>query len=125
MTSSNQENCAESSAQNTEPTKLAISQLNDNLRRDWVGGRVAWTAGIEQLGIDTIINLFEAINEFDAFTPDNDPYGEHDFGAVEIAGQRIFWKIDYYDTALEYGSPDPSDPAVTTRVLTVMLASEY
>lgn len=65
------------------------------------------------------------MNEFDAFSPDNDPYGEHDFGAVEIAGQRVFCKIDYYDTALEYGSPDPSDPAVTTRVLTVMLASEY
>lgn len=65
------------------------------------------------------------MNEFDAFTPDIEPYEEHDFGAVEIAGQRVFWKIDYYDTSLEYCSPDPSDPAVTTRVLTVMLANEY
>lgn len=125
MTSSDQENCAQNPAQKVASTKLSISQLNDNLRRDWVGGRVAWTAGVEQLGIDTIIKIFEAVNEFDAFTPDNDPYGEHDLGAVEIAGQRIFWKIDYYDTALECGAPDPSDPAVTTRVLTVMLASEY
>ena len=125
MTSSDQENCAQNGRQNTAPTKLSISVLNDSLRRDWVGGRVAWTAGVEQLGIDAIIKIFDAVNEFDSFTPDNDPYGERDFGAVEIAGQRIFWKIDYYDRALEYGSPDPLNPAVTTRVLTVMLASKY
>lgn len=125
MTSSDQENCALSTAQNTAPATLSISQLNDNLRREWVGGRVAWTAGVEKLGIDTIIKIFDAVNEFDAFTPDNDPHGEHDFGAIEISDQRIFWKIDYYDKALQDGSPDPTDPAVTTRVLTVMLASEY
>lgn len=110
MTSSDQETCAQSSAQTTAPTKLSIARLNDNLRRDWVGGRVAWTAGIEQLGIDTIINIFEAVNEFDTFTADNDPYGEHDFGAVEIAGQQIFWKIDYYDNDLEHGFPRPVRP---------------
>jgi len=124
MTSSDQENCAQNAAQQAS-TKLSISQLNDNLRRDWVGGRVAWTAGIEQLGIGTILAIFDAVNEFKAFTLDNDPYGEHDFGAVEIAGHRVFWKIDYYDKALDYGSPDPADPGVTTRVLTIMLASEY
>ncbi len=125
MASSEQENCAQNAAPNVASTKLSISQLNDKLRRDWVGGRVAWTAGIEQLGIDIILAIFEAVNEFEAFTLDNDPYGEHDFGAVEIAGHRVFWKIDYYDKALEYGSPDPADPGVTTRVLTIMLASEY
>jgi len=59
------------------------------------------------------------------FTPDNDPYGEHDFGSVEHAGKTIFWKIDAYDRRLKFGSPDPADEAVTTRVLTVMLAEEY
>jgi hypothetical protein len=58
----------------------------------------------------------------DAFTPDSDPYGEHNFGSFEHNGIRVFWKIDYYDRNLEYGSEDPSDPAQTTRVLTIMLA---
>jgi Protein of unknown function (DUF3768) len=55
----------------------------------------------------------------------NDPHGEHDFGHFEIAGQKFFWKIDYYDAAMEFGSEDPADPTKTTRVLTIMLASEY
>jgi hypothetical protein len=56
---------------------------------------------------------------------DNDPHGEHDFGAFEVAGVRFFWKIECYDRAMEFGSEDPSDPAQTTRVLTIMLADEY
>jgi hypothetical protein len=59
---------------------------------------------------------------FDQFTEDNDPHGEHDFGAFDHAGQRIFWKIDYYDPPEEFGSEDPTDPTKTTRVLTIMLA---
>jgi Protein of unknown function (DUF3768). len=63
--------------------------------------------------------------QYDAFTPDNDPYEEHDFGKIEYDEQVIFWKFDYYDLDLSMMSPDPSDPAVTARVLTVMLADEY
>jgi hypothetical protein len=68
--------------------------------------------------------------EFDEFTPDNDPHHEHDFGGFEYEGRRIFWKIDYYDraslgTGSDMGSEDPSDPAKTLRVLTIMLAEEY
>ena len=62
---------------------------------------------------------------FDEFTEDNDPHGEHDFGSFELCGRKFFWKIEYYDRAMEHGSEDPSDPAKTTRVMTVMLASEY
>ena len=58
-------------------------------------------------------------------TPDNDPYGEHDFGAFEYENHKLFWKIDYYNTDLTGGSPDASDPKVTTRVLTIMLRDEY
>jgi len=67
----------------------------------------------------------EKVETFDAFTPDNDPHGEHDFGAFEHNGQKIFWKIDSYAPDMEHGSEDPSDPAQTVRVLTIMLASEY
>jgi hypothetical protein len=62
---------------------------------------------------------------FDAFTEDNDPYNEHDFGSFDLCGRKFFWKIDYLDCAMEYGSEDPSDPEQTTRVMTIMLAEEY
>lgn len=55
----------------------------------------------------------------------NDPYGEHDFGKVVVNGVSCFWKISYYDNRLEYGSEDPANPDITTRVLTIMLTSEY
>ena len=59
------------------------------------------------------------------FNGDDDPHGERDFGVFEHQGQKLFWKIDYYAHDMMHGSPDPADPAVTCRVLTVMLASEY
>ena len=62
---------------------------------------------------------------FDAFTPDNDPYGEHNFGSITLEDTTFFWKIDYYDLDLHMHSPDPSDETVTARVLTIMLAEEY
>ena len=62
---------------------------------------------------------------FDDFSADNDPHGEHDFGSFDLAGDKFFWKIDYYDPTLEFGSDDPADPSKTTRVLTLMLAAEY
>ena len=69
------------------------------------------------------------VQKFDAFTLDNDPRGEREFGAIDFDwggyGERIFWKIDYYDKELRFGSPDPSDPAKTTRILSIMLASEW
>ena len=64
-------------------------------------------------------------SSFDRFDEENDPYGEHDFGALELEGERLFYKIDYYDQSLSAHSPDPSDETVTKRVLTIMLAEEY
>jgi len=46
---------------------------------------------------------------FDSFTPDNDPYGEHDFGTIDWQEEKIFWKIDYYDQALTFAE-DPLSP---------------
>ena len=65
------------------------------------------------------------VQTFDAFTADNDPHDEHDFGSFEVDACKVFWKIDYYDAAMVFGSEDPADPTKTTRVLTIMLASEY
>jgi hypothetical protein len=103
-----------------------IAELNDLARTAMgVAGRVIQTAGITALPSQAQSSIRERVELFNDFTPDNDPYGEHDFGAFDVAGTRVFWKIDYYDAALEYGSEDPSDPRQTTRVLTIMLAEEY
>lgn len=108
-----------------EASTAAIRDLNDDFRRSLKGGRVMMTHGVEALGVETIRRLFIRVKSFDAFGPDNDPYGEHDFGAFDHDGDKFFWKIDYYDPTLTYGSGDPADPRVTRRVLTLMLASEY
>lgn len=110
------------------PTNLGssvIAQLNDQLRCHARGGQVAITSGVMNLGPGVVPLVLEAVRSFNQFSPDNDPYGERDFGALTVLGHRIFWKIDYYDRNLQFGSPDPADPAVTTRVLTIMLAGEY
>jgi hypothetical protein len=102
-----------------------VRSLNDALRKHHRGGRIVITRGIQALGAEAILKIDQAIAAFDAFTADNDPYGEHDFGAVTVDGQVIFFKIDYYDADLLHLSPDPANPALTCRVMTIMLADEY
>lgn len=108
-----------------EARRQRIQQLNDDLRRTFTGGLVTITSGIQELEPLLVRNILAAIQRYDQFEPDDDPYAEHDFGCVTKSGYRIYFKIDYYGVDLECGSPDPSDPCLTTRVLTIMLASEY
>jgi hypothetical protein len=103
----------------------AIRDLNDAFRRTFVGGAVVITSGVEALSVDQRQSILEKVRSFDTFNADNDPHGEHDFGSIKESGVRCFWKIDYYDRAMMAHSPDAADPAVTTRVLTTMLAEEY
>ena len=109
----------------TVSTTDRIRELNDNFRRTFVGGAIMITAGVEAMPNEQRRSLLAKVRAFDAFTEDNDPHGEHDFGAVDEGGVRCFWKIDYYDREMSMQSDDAADPAVTTRVLTVMLAEEY
>lgn len=114
----------------------SIRSLNDRFRQALpaptdVPGRVMLTSGVQAL-INTedapnagLPSLFEAIRSFDDFSEDNDPYGEHDFGALDFQGSKIFWKLDYYAPGMMQGSEDPADVEKTIRVLTVMLAEEY
>ena len=107
------------------PRAEMIARLNDQLRRRGAGGVIMVTIGVRSLTGFNEVLLAAALATYDAFDVDNDPHGERDFGDLEIFGADLLWKIDYYDNQLEYGSPDPADLAVTRRVLTVMLASEY
>jgi hypothetical protein len=98
---------------------IEIAKTNDQFRRSGFGFTV--TPGVQAL--EDLAGLIDEIRWFDEFTEDNDPYGEHDFGTVYWLGEKVFWKIDYYDQALEYGE-DPLS-LKCRRVLTVMLASDY
>jgi hypothetical protein len=109
----------------TESKADRIRALNDAFRRTFVGGAVMITAGVEAMPLDQRRSILQKIRSFDAFSDDNDPHQEHDFGSIDEASVRCFWKIDYYDRKTEFGSPDPANPAVTTRVMTIMLAEEY
>jgi hypothetical protein len=100
-----------------------VQALNDVFRQRLHGGRVVTTASLaDHPELGAILNL---VRKYTDFTEGNDPYGEHDFGALTFNGEKLFWKIDYYDKSLTYGSPNPADPMLTSRVLTIMRASEY
>src|SRR6266567_9408813 len=102
-----------------------IRALNDAFRTTMTGGRVLMTAGVDALPSDVKAMVLRRVATFSDFTPDNDPHGEHDFGSFTLAGRKFFFKIDAYDAGMRFGSEDPADPAKTTRVLTIMLVSEY
>jgi hypothetical protein len=106
-------------------TKHRIRALNDELRRNLPNVHAVITNGVAALGPETVARIVWTITVYDDFCYANDPHEEHDFGALEVDGEVIFFKIDYYDKALTAHSPDPSDPTVTERVITIMLAEEY
>lgn len=108
----------------TKATVAIIRALNNTFRQTFRGGRVMLTSGINNLDNETKLEITKLVQGFSAFTNDNDPHGEADFGAFDFLGDKIFWKIDYYDKALEYGSENPADASVTTRVLTIGLMWE-
>jgi hypothetical protein len=102
-----------------------IRTLNDDLRQYLLGGLAVITPGVAALGQQAVERIVKTIAVYDDFCHANDPHEEHDFGSFEADGQTIFFKIDYFDETLTYHSPDPSDPSVTERVITIMLADEY
>ena len=102
-----------------------IARLNDEFRLTCKGGRVVLTQGIASMRPDDQLLIVNEVRHFDEFSPDNDPWGEHDFGSFAHKGVMINFKIDYYDPSFEKGSEDPANPEKTARVLTIMRADEY
>ena len=107
-------------------SKAKIRELNDLARAAMgLASVLIQTEGIQALSEEDQSAIREKVERFTDFNPDNDPYGEHDFGSFMHEGQKIFWKIDYFDKSLKYGSEHPEDASKTRRVLTIMLAEEY
>jgi hypothetical protein len=118
----------------TLPNRTAqIRALNDLLRESAFNSpatypgpfKVLITQGCQAMATCDFAELAGTVAGFTAFDEGNDPHGEHDFGAVTVAGERYFFKIDYYDLAMTAHSPDPADARQTVRVLTIMRADEY
>lgn len=113
---------ARQSADFEPPQKSAaakIAQKNDTCRITFMFCRVVMTEGVAHSpGKEEVITAVRSFTP-EMFTPDNDPYGEHDFGQVEVNGTKYFWKFDYYDSNYEYFQEDGH------RVLTIMRADEY
>jgi hypothetical protein len=102
-----------------------IRMLNDELRKYLIGGGAVMTPGIAALGPEAVKRLVQTLSTYSDFCTNTDPYTEHDFGKFRFDDHEVIFKIDYYDKSLSHHSPDPSDPAVTERVITLMLAEEY
>ena len=102
-----------------------IARLNNDFRKSFIGGEVLLSAGIAAMSSEDKANIVSLVQNFDNFTPDNNPYSENDFGTFDYKGNKIFWKIDYYDLNYEFMSENPADPNITRRILTIMLADEY
>lgn len=88
-------------------------------------GRYAVSAGVHALPPDDKALVLAAVRNFDNFTEDNDPYGEHEFGNIELPNiPKVFWRIDYYaDKNMKWGAENPEESCY--RLLTIYLASEH
>jgi len=102
-----------------------IRALNDEFRQSLKGGMAVITPGVAALGPEAVERIVATVMTYNDFCPDNDPYGEHDAGFLDVGAERIMFKIDYYTKDLQSHSPDPTNPAVTQRVMTLMLMAEY
>ena len=111
-----------------------IAEHNDRFRNTWaadftISGQIVMTQAVAALCPAWMVRMMQAIQHFDDFTEDNDPYGDHSFGAVEITigddTKTIWFKIDLYDLNLEYGAEDPTDLDQTKRVMTILFPSDY
>jgi hypothetical protein len=105
-----------------------VAQLNDAFRRDPAKGRFLVTAAVSDKGPVFIAKAAQIVADFNDFKKGDDPYGERDFFAFDLDGERLFFKIDYYDrndSSMTTGSEDPADETKTLRVGTLMLASDY
>lgn len=107
------------------PNVNEIALQNDNFHKHLSQGTLVLTQGIRSNTKEDLEAIITKVRTFDSFDENNDPYNEHDFGAFDYKGRKVFWKIDNYDREFLYLSPDVSNPRLTNKVMTVMYAEEY
>jgi hypothetical protein len=118
------------------PNATIIAAQNDAFRRfaclgiapdQPIQGRLVVTQSLIEAGDGFVTEAVQATGAFDTFEPDNDPEGWHDFGAVTIRGETVFWKVDLYEASSDFrfGAETPENPETTMRVLTVMMARDW
>lgn len=108
-----------------EEKTAKIRRLNDMLREGAIEGAVMIIGALAKADPAELVAVAHKVMTYADFDDDNDPHNEHDFGSFELKGQCYMWKIDYYDLDMKGGSPDPSNPDVTKRVLTMFYAEDY
>ncbi len=133
----------------TTSTNLTLSEINDFFRLMFHPGildekilskiprgfprrgRIVFAGGLAQEDRSKQIAAAQAATLDNNFTSENDPHGEHDFGAVTVPGSssfkefKIFWKIDYYSSSeMEDGADDPS-ALQAYRVLSIFYPDDY
>jgi hypothetical protein len=100
-----------------------IAEKNDQLRQTAphlrLPHRFVLSDEIAALPKDQLEWIIYKVKMFSDFNEKNDPHSERDFGELELQGQKIFWKFDYYDQHLKYFEENG------IRILTVMFAYEY
>ena len=119
-----EENDKDGAGQGLPPAER-IRALNDELRTTGFGGKTRLTSGLVAKGSDFVARAVSAVRAFNAWSEDNDPWQEHDCATLDVDGETVIFKIDYYDLNMQFLAPDPADPNMTRRVLTIMLAEEY
>ncbi|MDJ0820325.1 MAG: DUF3768 domain-containing protein [Paracoccaceae bacterium] len=123
-------------AEPLSPDSGVIAAQNDAFRRlaclgiapdQPIQGRLHVTRSLMEAGDGFVDEAVKATGEFGTFAPENDPAGWHDFGAVTIRGETVFWKLDLYeaDSDFRYGAEAPDNPDTTMRVLTIMMARDW
>jgi len=102
---------------------VKIRATNDRLRKLLPAvehpHKVTLSEQVGALEPEALARLMLLVRDFDDFSEDNNPHGEHDLGQVEMGGESYFWKYDYYDDAFEGHQEDGN------RVLILMETSEY
>jgi hypothetical protein len=95
--------------------RAKITELNDQLRTTFKGGRVQMTPTVYDLDDRLRGRALSVLARYSKFHTDS----EHDCGTFIFAGYAFEWRIEYRSKDGTGVSLDPADPEQTVRVLTL------